>query len=236
MGLDEIKTRWSPLFADIAERGGMASFFPIPETGVALDAAPRDVAWLIGEVERLRADWSNPLLRAARAIGIRQTEPIPTQTMGDLADAIVAEVERLRGLMPTCGQCGKAYLERACGPTHAALAQPMLVPGEAQRWRVRAERAEAENERLRETLAQERAACVSRTALDAERAEVERLMAVERRVGRILALLDERTALLRHSDSERAEEYFRGRNVGELAGTEQAADALRAALAVGKGE
>jgi len=36
-------------------------------------------------------------------------------------------------------------------------------------------RLRADNERLRETLAQERVACVSRTALDAERAEVARL-------------------------------------------------------------
>jgi hypothetical protein len=62
-------------------------------------------------------------------------------------DQALAEVKRLKALMPHCGQCGQPYLDKACGPTHAALAQPMRMPGEAQRWRERAEEAEA-TERL----------------------------------------------------------------------------------------
>jgi hypothetical protein len=61
-------------------------------------------------------------------------------------------------------------------------------------------------------------------------AERDRLREAMRRVRRVLAFLDERVVRLRRSDDGRADDYFRGRDVGELAGTEQAEDALRAAL------
>ncbi len=64
------------------------------------------------------------------------------------------EVDRLRKLMPICDQCGEPYLDRACGPTHAALAEPMRRPGEAQKNRLLGETAEAEVQRLRDYASQ----------------------------------------------------------------------------------
>ena len=53
------------------------------------------------------------------------------------------------------------------------------------------------------------------------------------KVRKVLDVLDERIVLLRRgfeSGADRVDDYFQGRNVGELAGTEQAADALRRVL------
>ena len=52
-------------------------------------------------------------------------------------------------------------------------------------------------------------------------------------VKRVSVLLNERVVLLRkvvESESDCVDDYFQGRNVGELAGTEQAADALHKVL------
>lgn len=50
------------------------------------------------------------------------------------------------------------------------------------------------------------------------------------RVRRVIRLLDERVDLLKRAGDPSQEAYWEGRNAGEMAGTQQAADALRIAL------
>ena len=92
----------------------------------------------------LHDDVSRKLMRASQKMDDDATLEARLRDAEARADRAETRARALRALMPTCGQCGKGYLELACGPTHAALAEPMRTPGEAQRQRERAERAEHE--------------------------------------------------------------------------------------------
>ncbi len=67
----------------------------------------------------------------------------PPTRLAEATRKALAELDRLREWIGTCGQCGQLWADRACGPTHAALAHSMRIPGEAQRWRAEAEQQEA---------------------------------------------------------------------------------------------